>query len=119
MAHLLQQRQLWLDCQAYNIQHGTSLTPEVFRQQNPAILAHSYNEIVRIRADIKDDCEITAVPDTNLTDAAFDLIRDYHLRPTDAYHISTAQAYDITAFVSVDRDFLRVDGITVYTCLPP
>ena len=33
--------------------------------------------------------------------------------------IATAQAYNITDFVSIDRDFLRVDGITVYTCLPP
>jgi hypothetical protein len=79
IAHLLQQRQelpSWEgpgvgDCQAYNIQHGTSLTPEAFRQQNPAILAHSYNEIVRVRADIESDCEITAVPDTDLTDTAF------------------------------------------------
>jgi predicted nucleic acid-binding protein len=54
-----------------------------------------------------------------LTEVAFRLIRNFHLRPTDAYHIATAQAYDITNFVSIDRDFLRVDGITVYTCLSP
>jgi predicted nucleic acid-binding protein len=118
-AHLLQQRQLLLDCQAYNIQHGTSLTPEELRQQNPAILAHSYNELMRIRAHIERGCEIMAIPNTGLTDAAFNLIRDFHLRPTDAYHIATARAYDITNFVSIDRDFLRVDGITVYTCLLP
>jgi predicted nucleic acid-binding protein len=119
VAYLIQQEQLARDCQQFNALHGTVLTPEEFRRQNPAVLAHSWDEIVRIRADIEDDCEIVAIPNTGLTEAAFNLIHDFHLRPTDAYHIATAQAYDITAFVSIDRDFLRVDGITVYTCLSP
>jgi predicted nucleic acid-binding protein len=119
VAYLVQQEQLASDCQQFNALHGMFLTPEAFRRQNPAVLAHSWDEIVRIRADIEDDCEIVAIPNIGLTEAAFNLIRDFHLRPTDAYHIATAQAYDITNFVSIDRDFLRVDGITVYTCLPP
>ncbi|MBM3237905.1 PIN domain-containing protein [Candidatus Poribacteria bacterium] len=72
---------------------------------------------------------MAAIPNTGLTKVALNLIHDFHLRPTDAYHIATAavhevtverseQAYDITNFVSSDRDFWRVDGITVYTCLP-
>lgn len=117
--HLIQQQQLSYDCRRYNALHGTALTPEAFRRQNPAVLAHSYQEIVRIRADIEIGCLMIAIPDSDLTDAALDLIRDFHFRPTDAYHIATALMYDITTFVSIDRDFLRVDGITVYTCLPP
>jgi predicted nucleic acid-binding protein len=117
--HLIQQEQLARDCQQYNASHGTALTPEAFRRQNPAVLTHSWNEIVRICAHIERACEIAAIPNTGLTNVALNLIRNFHLRPTDAYHIATAQAYNITNFVSIDRDFLRVDGITVYTCLPP
>jgi predicted nucleic acid-binding protein len=117
--YLTQQEQLSRDCQQYNALHGTTLTLETFRRQNPAVLANSYQEIMRIRADIEIGCLMIAIPDTHLTDAALNLIRDFHLRPTDAYHIATALMYDITTFVSIDRDFLRVNGITVYTCLPP
>jgi len=115
--YLIQQEQLARDCQQFNVLHGTYLNPEEFRRRNPAVLAHSWDEIVQIRAHINRACEIVAIPNTGLTDTALDLIRDFHLRPTDAYHIATAQAYGITNFVSIDRDFLRVDGITVYTCL--
>ena len=117
--YLIQREQLAHDCQQFNALHGTRLNPEEFRRRNPAVLAHSYQEIVRIRADIEIGCLMIAIPDTNLANAALDLIRDFYLHPTDAYHIATAQAYDITNFVSIDRDFLRVDGITVYTCLSP
>jgi len=115
IAFLTQQEQLTRDCREYNALHGTRLTPEAFRRQNPTVLANSWDEITRVRADIERGCEIIA--NTGLTDAAFDLIRDFHLRPTDAYHIATAFAYGITDFVTIDRDFLRVDGIVVYTCL--
>ena len=117
--HLIQQEQLARDCRQFNALHGTHLNLEEFRRRNPAVLAHSWNEIVRIRAHINRACEIAAIPNTGLTDAALNLIRDFHFRPTDAYHIATALMYDITTFVSIDRDFLRVNGITVYTCLSP
>jgi predicted nucleic acid-binding protein len=127
--HLIQQEQLARDCKQFNALHGTALTPETFRRQNPTVLAHSWNEIVRIRSHIERGCELVAIPNTRLTAVALNLIHDFHLRPTDAYHIATAavhevtaerseQAYNIMNFVSLDRDFLRVDGITVYTCLP-
>lgn len=117
--HLVQQEQLSRDCQQFNALHSTHLNPEEFRRQDPSVLAHSWAEIVRILAHINRACEVITIPSTGLTDAALDLIRAFHLRPTDAYHIATAQSYDIRNFVSIDRDFLRVDGITVYTCLPP
>jgi len=46
------------------------------------------------------------------------LMRDYSLLPTDAYHIAIALEAGINAFVSLDEDFLRVNGIIVYTCIP-
>jgi predicted nucleic acid-binding protein len=39
----------------------------------------------------------------------------YSLLPTDAYHIATALGHGVHAFASLDEDFLRVDGIIVYT----
>jgi len=48
---------------------------------------------------------------------AFQLMEDFHLLPTDAFHIATALEANVTDFVTLDRDFLAVDGIIVYTCL--
>ncbi len=48
---------------------------------------------------------------------AFQLMEDFHLLPTDAFHIATALESNVTTFVTLDRDFLAVDGIIVYTCL--
>jgi predicted nucleic acid-binding protein len=52
-----------------------------------------------------------------VTNLAFDLMEQFDLLPTDAYHIATALSSEVTAFVTVDEDFLRVDGIEVYTAL--
>jgi predicted nucleic acid-binding protein len=49
---------------------------------------------------------------------AFQLMQGYALLPTDAYHLATALEAGVNAFVSLDEDFLRVDGIIVYTCRP-
>jgi predicted nucleic acid-binding protein len=38
--------------------------------------------------------------------------------PTDAYHIAIALEAGVNAFVTLDMDFLRVDGLVVYTCVP-
>lgn len=48
---------------------------------------------------------------------AFQLMEDFHLLPTDAFHIATALDSKVTSFVTLDKDFLAVDGIIVYTCL--
>ncbi len=49
---------------------------------------------------------------------AFALMRQHALLPTDAYHIAVALEAGVHAFATLDEDFLRVDGIIVYTCLP-
>jgi predicted nucleic acid-binding protein len=53
-----------------------------------------------------------------ITEQARQLMRSYSLLPTDAYHIAIALEAGVNAFVCLDEDFLRVDGIIVYTCLP-
>ena len=53
-----------------------------------------------------------------VTEHAFRLMRNYSILPTDAYHIAIALDADVNSFVSLDADFLRVDDIIVYTCLP-
>jgi predicted nucleic acid-binding protein len=59
-----------------------------------------------------------AIP-TSVRDRAFQLIRDFNLLPTDAYHMAVALEAVVKAFVTLDEDFLRVDGILVYTTTPP
>jgi predicted nucleic acid-binding protein len=49
---------------------------------------------------------------------AFDLMRQFALLPTDAYHVAVALESGVSAFATLDEDFLRVEGIIVYTCLP-
>ncbi|MBM3238451.1 PIN domain-containing protein [Candidatus Poribacteria bacterium] len=53
-----------------------------------------------------------------ITEQTRQLMRCYSLLPTDAYHIAIALSAGVNAFVCLDEDFLRVDGIIVYTCLP-
>jgi predicted nucleic acid-binding protein len=48
---------------------------------------------------------------------AFQLMRDFAFLPTDAYHLAIALDAGINVFASFDEDFLRMDGIIVYTCL--
>jgi len=56
---------------------------------------------------------------TSVRDSALQLIRDFNLLPTDAYHIAVALEADVNTFVTLDEDFLRVDGIIVYTTTSP
>ena len=56
---------------------------------------------------------------TSVRDSALKLIMDFNLLPTDAYHVAVALEADVNTFVTLDEDFLRVDGIIVYTTNPP
>jgi predicted nucleic acid-binding protein len=47
-------------------------------------------------------------------DDALWLMERFNLLPTDAFHIAIAQSFGIKAIVSLDPDFIRVDGIIVY-----
>jgi predicted nucleic acid-binding protein len=112
------QNRLQRETNTYNAQHHTNLSAEQFRQQNPSIIKNFLSEINNVRRKIETVCEIL-LPETSVTNLAFDIINKYYLRPTDAYHIAVAKSYGITSFAAIDRDFLRVDGIEVFTCLPP
>ncbi len=117
--HLVIQNRLQRETNAYNAQHHANLsTEQLLKQQNPSIIKNFLSEINNVRQTIENVCEIF-LPEVHVTDLAFDIINNYYLRPTDAYHIATAQSYGITSFAAIDRDFLRVDGIEVFTCLPP
>lgn len=115
--HLVIQNRLQRETNAYNAQHHSNLSTEQFKQQNPSIIKDFLSEINNVRQTIENVCEIL-LPEVHVTDRAFDIINNYYIRPTDAYHIATAQSYGITSFAAIDRDFLRVDGIEVFTCLP-
>jgi len=116
--HLVIQNCLRQETDAYNTQHHTNVSVAQFRRQTPLIISRFLNEINNIRQTIEAVCEIlpTEISAKNL---AFDIINRYYLLPTDAYHVAVAQSYGITSIATIDRDFLRVDGIEVFTCLPP
>jgi len=61
-------------------------------------------------------------PNLMLVDVTRDVARraaqiraQYNLRPADALHIATALAHDATAFVTNDRDFVRLDAPSIIT----
>ena len=56
--------------------------------------------------------------DEQVKEKAFQLMQAHSIMSADAFHIATALSHGITAFATLDEDFLRVDSITVYTCLP-
>jgi predicted nucleic acid-binding protein len=62
-----------------------------------------------------DNATLQIATPTSVRARAFQLIRDFNLLPTDAYHIAVALEADVNAFVTLDADFLRVNGIVVYT----
>ena len=55
-------------------------------------------------------------PDSMLS--ALDRMHDHGLLPRDALHLVAMQHHDIRAMVTTDRDFLAVDGLSIYTCNP-
>ena len=73
---------------------------------------------VLAKANELNDMTLWIPSNAEVKDKAFQLMQNYSILPTDAFHIATAISHSITSFVTLDKDFLRVDGITVYTCLP-
>lgn len=76
-----------------------------------AAVADQHREELECRA-------LTLCLPPGVTRRAFQLMQDHALLPTDAYHIATALENGVNSFVTLDQDFLDVDGIIVYTCLP-
>jgi len=70
---------------------------------------------------VKDELNDTALwisSSENVKEKAFQLMNNHSILPTDAFHIATALSHGVMAFATLDKDFLQVDGIKVYTCLP-
>ena len=84
---------------------------------HPEFLATVYPEIQAVKTDLEAATLKLTVSDA-VTDKAFQLMRDFHLLPTDAYHIAVALDVGVNTFASLDKHFLRVDDIIIYTCLP-
>jgi predicted nucleic acid-binding protein len=85
--------------------------------EHPEFLATVYHEIQTIKTDLEVATLKLTVSDA-VTDKAFQLMRNFHLLPTDAYHSAVALDAGVNTFASLDEHFLRVDDIIVYTCLP-
>lgn len=73
---------------------------------------------VLVKTNELNDMTLWIPSNAEVKDKAFQLMQNYSILPTDAFHIATALSNGVTAFVTLDEDFLRVNGITVYTCLP-
>ncbi|HIE29397.1 TPA: PIN domain-containing protein [Candidatus Poribacteria bacterium] len=79
------------------------------------------NTIMSTVKRVKDELNDTAlwIPSSeNVKEKVFQLMQSYSILPTDAFHLAVALSHGVTAFATLDADFLKVDGITVYTCLP-
>jgi len=72
---------------------------------------------VEVKTDELNDMTLWLPTSEQVKEKAFQLMSDYSLLPTDAFHIAAALEHGVNSFVTLDEDFLRVDGIIVYTCL--
>jgi len=72
---------------------------------------------VEVKTNELNDMTLWLPTGEQVKEKAFQLMSDYSLLPTDAFHIAIALEHGVNSFVTLDEDFLRVDGIIVYTCL--
>jgi len=72
---------------------------------------------VLVKTNELNDMTLWISSNEGVKNKAFQLMQNYSILPTDAFHIATALSHGVTAFATLDEDFLKVDGITVYTCL--
>ena len=89
---------------------------EIKRSQ-PHLVALAMSDIDTKKSELDQFALKLSIADA-VTARAFQLMRNYNLLPTDAYHIATALEAGVNSFATLDRDFLSVDGIICYTCLP-
>ena len=85
-------------------------------KQDPTVFDAAMTEVASDRADI--EALALGLPlIESVRPRAFDLMRSFRLLPADAFHIAVALEHEVDSFVTLDRDFLDVDGIRVYTCV--
>lgn len=86
------------------------------KDKHPNLIGQAMRDFKEKKADLEELTLKLPIAD-EVTTLAFDLMEQFDLLPTDAYHIATALSSEVTAFVTIDEDFLQVDGIEVYTAL--
>jgi predicted nucleic acid-binding protein len=86
------------------------------KRQRPELVTAALADFAPKRRELEERTLKLTIPDT-VTDRAFQLMHDFALLPTDAYHLATGLENGVEAFVTLDQDFLAVDDIIVYTCL--
>ncbi|MFQ6044139.1 MAG: type II toxin-antitoxin system VapC family toxin [Candidatus Poribacteria bacterium] len=86
------------------------------KDRQPNLIGQAMRDFKGKKADLEELTLKLPIAD-EVTTLAFDLMEQFDLLPTDAYHIAIALSSEVTAFVTIDEDFLRVDGIDVYTAL--
>jgi predicted nucleic acid-binding protein len=72
---------------------------------------------VKVKTNELNDITLWLSTGEQVKEKAFQLMSDYSLLPTDAFHIAAALEHGVNGFVTLDEDFLRVNSIIVYTCL--
>ena len=73
---------------------------------------------VLVKTNELDDMTLWIPSNEDVKNKAFQLMQNYSILPTDAFHIATALSQGVTSFATLDEYFLKVDGVTVYNCLP-
>ena len=86
------------------------------KRNMPQVFTAAMSEVKASKTELERITLRLSISDAVMT-RAFQLMENSLLLPTDAFHIATALESNVTAFVTLDRDFLAVDGIIVYTCL--
>lgn len=87
------------------------------KTEDPDFISQVMPDVIEKKNDLND--ALLWLPTTEqVKEEAFQLMTDYSLLPTDAFHIATAKQEGVNSFVTLDSDFLRIDDIIVYTCLP-
>jgi predicted nucleic acid-binding protein len=87
------------------------------KKSRPDLVTSAHSQASVARQEIERHTIKLLLPDS-ATDRAFQLMHDHALLPTDAYHVAAALENEVPACVTLDEDFLAVDGLIVYTCLP-
>ena len=87
------------------------------KRHDPTFIATVMPDVEVKKAELERVTLKISISDT-VMEQAFRLMHTYSLLPTDAFHIAIALDAGIHSFASLDADFLRVDDIVVYTCVP-
>ena len=92
--------------------------PELLPNSLPQ-LDQFYSTVILLGILLTQPCDMPRYVIPPLVISAKQIMVDFYMLPTDAFHIATAKALGIEAIVALDEHFHEVDGIVIYTCLPP